>query len=494
MPTSSDDEVLLGLLKLTVDSEFSDRKVFFSRYELLRALRWSTEGRSYSRLTKALDRLSGVRIKATNAFYDNDAKSHSTRNFGIVDAYEINDGRAQNTKPSFFIWSETLFKSFKVGFIKKLDLDFYLNLRSAVAKRLYRYLDKHFWYRANVEMNLFVLAHEKIGISRTYQHVSSLRQQLDPAFEELIKAGFIENFSYSGKGTAATVSISAQRGARSRTVVNALPSKDKSKRVVEPKSVDTIVSEPTVDTGIEVGAKTAARSKSGNFNSDPAASNLNLVGALVARGLRPAQVEKLLADRSDVDLQRISAIVTYFDHLVQSRSHLVNRSPIGFLYRAVEKPSDFVLPGEGRTTDRTSNTKNSAAKIRSNERSNTQQGSSIQGSLAFKSASRSVITSNSQQPIGMRGKVNSISQDLESRYLVERKREIENVRAEFEPSLIASLRAEVEGKMGRVRDLITAPRFSEAVELVVDDKLLKLAKFPEFPEWQASQLTRSRRS
>ena len=39
------------------------RKVHFTRYELLKILRWTTEGRSYSRLQNALDRLSGVRIK-----------------------------------------------------------------------------------------------------------------------------------------------------------------------------------------------------------------------------------------------------------------------------------------------------------------------------------------------------------------------------------------------------------------------------------------------
>jgi hypothetical protein len=82
LPTSSDDEVLLGLLKLTADDGLRNRKIFFTRYELLKILRWTTEGRSYTRLQNALDRLSGVRIKATNAFYDNESKLHSTRNFG----------------------------------------------------------------------------------------------------------------------------------------------------------------------------------------------------------------------------------------------------------------------------------------------------------------------------------------------------------------------------------------------------------------------------
>ena len=131
---------MLGLLKLTVDDGLKARKVFFTRYELMKILRWPTEGRNYGRLQKALDRLSGVRIKATNAFYDNELKNHSTRNFGIIDGYEINDGREGSSKMSFFTWSEVLFKSFQTGFIKKLDLDFYLDLKGAVSKRLYRYL------------------------------------------------------------------------------------------------------------------------------------------------------------------------------------------------------------------------------------------------------------------------------------------------------------------------------------------------------------------
>src|SRR5471030_2458400 len=75
LPTSSDDEVLLGLLKLTVEKGMQERKIYFTRYELLKTLKWTTEGRSYIRLQKALDRLSGVRIKASNAFYDNDSKA-----------------------------------------------------------------------------------------------------------------------------------------------------------------------------------------------------------------------------------------------------------------------------------------------------------------------------------------------------------------------------------------------------------------------------------
>ena len=93
LPTSTDDDVVLALMRLTFENGFKNRKVYFTRYELLKILRWSTEGRSYRRLTKSLDRLSGVRIKASNAFFSNSDKAWQTRNFGLIDAYEINDGR-----------------------------------------------------------------------------------------------------------------------------------------------------------------------------------------------------------------------------------------------------------------------------------------------------------------------------------------------------------------------------------------------------------------
>jgi Replication initiator protein A len=309
LPTASDDEVLLGLLKLTADDGLKNRRVYFTRYELLRILRWTTEGRSYSRLQNALDRLSGVRIKATNAFYDNDSKLHSTRNFGILDAYEINDGR--DARPSFFSWSDVLFKSFQAGFIKKLDLDFYLSLQSAVSKRLYRYLDKHFWYKSRLQINLFTLAHEKVGVSRNYGYASSLKQQLDPAFEELIKHGLLERYEYLGKGKSTDVVIFAAKG--QRHAIGQTP-----------------------DSTLEV-------------KGDKPALLQQLIAALTQRGIQERQAEKLLAAMPEPTLRRVGAIVEYFDSLVATKSRLISRSPQGFLYRAVENPQAFVLPEERST-------------------------------------------------------------------------------------------------------------------------------------------------
>src|SRR4051812_6291519 len=50
LPTALDDEVILGLIQLTNRERFSDRKVHFTLYELVKVLGWRDEGRSYERL------------------------------------------------------------------------------------------------------------------------------------------------------------------------------------------------------------------------------------------------------------------------------------------------------------------------------------------------------------------------------------------------------------------------------------------------------------
>ena len=322
LPTSTDDDVMLGLMRLTMDQGFRSSKVFFTRYELLKILRWTTEGRSYSRLTKSLDRLSGVRIRATNAFYDNKSKAYQTCNFGIIDAYEINDSRGGTRSTngaeqplSFFIWSEMLFESFKAGFIKKLDLDVYFTLRSAVSRRLYRYLDKHFYYKPSVELPLKLLAFEKLGLSRSYKYDSSIKQQLEPAIEELTECGFISSVEYSQRTGETSIKFRSAANLRRPTA-------------------------PAPDTA-QAPAADEERDK---------VQRARVAELLTKRGLTRRQTKKLLFDKTLADFEKIERIIAYYDSLLASDDQRISRNPIGFLYRAVETPFRFKIPKSFRGT------------------------------------------------------------------------------------------------------------------------------------------------
>ena len=170
LPTSLDDEVLVGLIQLTKRrSNFTDPRVQFSRYELIQLLGWPQSGQSYRRIEEALHRWVGVVLMYENAWWDNQARSWVDEQFHVLDNVTLYDrerwrtsGRGSKTgkgeksgskvdKPplplSSFRWNEVIFRSFQSGNLKQLDLEFYLKLRLPTTKRMYRFLDKRF-YRA----------------------------------------------------------------------------------------------------------------------------------------------------------------------------------------------------------------------------------------------------------------------------------------------------------------------------------------------------------
>ena len=92
LPTSLDDEVLVGLIQLTKRrSNFTDAKVQFSRYELIELLGWPQSGQSYRRIEEALHRWVGVVLMYENAWWDNAAKSWVDEQFHVLDNVTLYD-------------------------------------------------------------------------------------------------------------------------------------------------------------------------------------------------------------------------------------------------------------------------------------------------------------------------------------------------------------------------------------------------------------------
>ena len=100
LPTSPDDEVLVGLIQLTKRrSNFTDAKVQFSRYELIELLGWPQSGQSYRRIEEALHRWVGVVLMYENAWWDNAAKSWVDENFHVLDNVTLYDRERRRPSP-----------------------------------------------------------------------------------------------------------------------------------------------------------------------------------------------------------------------------------------------------------------------------------------------------------------------------------------------------------------------------------------------------------
>jgi hypothetical protein len=324
LPTAVDDEVLVGLIQLTMRRNFASAKVSFSRYELIELLGWPQSGASYRRIEEALNRWVGVVLMYENAWWDNTAKSWVDENFHVLDNVTLYDrerrkrtggkpGKAA-AKPvtgrrprktgtegdplplSSFRWNEVIFESFQSGNLKQLDLEFYLKLRLPTTKRMFRFLDKRFYRRTRLDFDLRTLACEHIGMSRSYAP-TELKRRLKPALEELEQLGFLEpldpeeRYSWVSRGCWRIILIRGQ--------------------VADPE----VPSKPT-----EVS---------------------ELVDALVSRGVTSKVAAELVSAHPP---GRVRTKLEVFDWLVKNEDKRVGKNPAGYLVASIR--SDYQAPGE----------------------------------------------------------------------------------------------------------------------------------------------------
>ena len=176
---------------------------------------------------------------------------------------------------------------------------------------------------------------------------------------------------------------------------------------------------------------------------------MRVIRMLEERGLGEKQALRLTENQPDDILQRILKIIEYFDTLCASGSHSVIKSPVGFLYKAVENPLSFKLPGDRPP------------------------GRGMQGSFTF-------------NPSAEKRKEKAIENE-EPLYLTERRRKISEIRVEMDNDLLARIEKEVEMALSNIRGMISGDRFREVVAHGVDEKLAKLFALPDFDEWKRSR-------
>lgn len=312
LPTALDDEVLLGLIQLTRLRDFADRKVPFTRHQLLRLLGWRSDSKSYARLEASLNRWTGVTLYYRNAWWNLARKCWVNEKFHVLDnvwlyhrdAPPPDTGLGTEGAPvSAFVWNEVLFRSFQAGNLKSLDFDFFRNLRSAVAKRLYRFLDKRFYRRERCEFDLKEFALEHAGLARGYD-TANLKRKLRAGISELERKGFLKP----------------------------MPESERFRSLCSGQW--RVVFEQATREKVEVSA-----AQSG----DQAA----LVAALIERGVAPSTARQTVRDFA---ADQIQAQLQAFDWLRAHGDPKVSRNPPGFLISAIRNeyrpPRGFITQEE----------------------------------------------------------------------------------------------------------------------------------------------------
>lgn len=147
-----------------------------------------------------MNRLQGVRLSYKHLWRDNRDKQFRDQGaFSIIESFKFRDSRKVGVAGSFvehsseFRWSGTLFESFDSGYIKKIDYGLTRSL-SPAARRLYRYLDKHFHppHKLRISLDLARLAYQHIGVSPNVALDKVRNRHIGPASEELQELGYLK--------------------------------------------------------------------------------------------------------------------------------------------------------------------------------------------------------------------------------------------------------------------------------------------------------------
>lgn len=192
LPTQGDNEILMALFRIAeLYNQFQDPKVHFRIHQVIRLLGWDNHGRSYQRVRLGMDRLATVGIKSERAWWDREAQEHKTRTFSILDSWEDFERKAIRSgavlkESSVFVWGDMIFRSLKSRYTKSIDMEIFRSLRSAIAKQIFRLVDKRFrCYGPRWEFDLREFAIQKLGLSGNYKFESEIQKKLAAALCEL---------------------------------------------------------------------------------------------------------------------------------------------------------------------------------------------------------------------------------------------------------------------------------------------------------------------
>lgn len=303
LPTALDEEVILGLIQLTDKQRFASRTVYFSSYELIKLLGWNDSAKSYRRIDESLKRWVSITLFYDKAWWSKEEQCWVNESFHLLDSVTVYDKERrankkslnpgdENAGRSYFVWNDIVFRSFKAGNLKEIDLDIYKQLRSAISKRMYRFLDKHFYRRAHLEYDLLRFAYEHVGISRTTP-VAEVKRLLAKPLVELEGIGFIKPIA-------------------------------KEERFIK-------VSKGNWKVAFDRGNSEAKLLLS--------AEQSVACEQLKERGVSPAKASKLVRSH---DANRIASKIAIFDWMMQRGDKRCSSNPAGFLVMAIQE--DYAAP------------------------------------------------------------------------------------------------------------------------------------------------------
>ncbi|MBC7320072.1 replication initiator protein A [bacterium] len=217
LPRYKDRDVLLALLYFWKLQGFQSETLYIkSINDILRVLRWPKSSATYKELEDSLDRLVGVTIEAKYSFWDNRTKDYLPAiTFHLLNYYKFTkEGKriSLTVEAGKHFW-----ESIKSGYIKTVDLDFYLSLETPLAKALFSYLDKKAYQNDKFKIEIMKLAmHLGISLSREYKRI---KFDIKETANLLVVKGFLDSYKIEKEGETEFITFYFNREYLTRDVL-----------------------------------------------------------------------------------------------------------------------------------------------------------------------------------------------------------------------------------------------------------------------------------
>lgn len=201
-----DEDVILALSELTVKSPLDSPEIEFpSLSYIFNALGWKRYGDNYTRILESFKRLRGITIE-TDVYYDKKSKTYGYQLFGILSAVyvakiaidEVDVGSIKRANNVRVIWDPIIWKSFKDGNYKYINMNIYRALDTPGARKLYRILDKRFYMKTAVKLPIDYLGEKILSLDNkrgTYYYKRFISKYAD----ELVRVNYISQYLYENE-------------------------------------------------------------------------------------------------------------------------------------------------------------------------------------------------------------------------------------------------------------------------------------------------------
>jgi Replication initiator protein A/DnaA N-terminal domain len=198
-PDTFDEDIWVAIHKLVQlrGGMQVDGKLGFSLYEIISILGLPKKGENYRNVRKAILRIGKLQIDFFNSHYSKEELRYGSEHYSPwrvhFEANADKFGRASEQHTITF--DETLARSFRSGYIKHLDIDFYYALDHPYSKRLYRRLDINRGDSLRWSIKLDALR-QLLSMPKSYRYPSKVKEKLGRAHEELLRKGYLKSIKF----------------------------------------------------------------------------------------------------------------------------------------------------------------------------------------------------------------------------------------------------------------------------------------------------------